>query len=83
MKRIVESMDRVSYQYHWFCIEQQRKRAQQLLDNGSSCTDPQLVKLSNHILQHGMRISRIWKRLNRSGGHLSLLQHELYEQVTV
>lgn len=81
MKKIVQSMDRAAYRYHWFCIDKLRKQACQLLDNGSSCSDPQLVGLSSKILLHGMRASRIWKR--QGSVCPALIQHELCEQVTV
>lgn len=49
-------------QLHWYHIHRLRRRAKVLLDEGTPCSDPRLVDISNQILCHGMVVSRLWAR---------------------
>lgn len=62
MKKFIFLLDDLRLTFHWYHIRKLRSKAAALINKGTGCFHPELVRYSNKILSHGMVVSAIWQR---------------------
>lgn len=60
LKKLKFLLNDIRLTFHWHYIHKYRREAAVLINKGTGCFHPDLVKYSNKILSHGMVVSKIW-----------------------